>query len=124
VYHRDVRARRGLAWVSGAAGAVGLYRFARRVRGREPAAARRQADVDTRASELRRKLDESRAVVGEREEFEAGETTVDRAEPAADVRERRRNVHAEGRAAVNEMRERAGDEAAPQDATESDPRPL
>ena len=43
--------------------------------------------------------------MGEREEFESAETTVDRAEPAGEsVEERRRRVHEEGRAAVDEMR--------------------
>lgn len=59
---------------------------------------------DPRADELRRKLAESRALAGERDEFEAGETTVDRAEPVpAAPDDRRRDVHAEGRAAVERM---------------------
>ena len=54
------------------------------------------------ADKLRRKLDESREIVGEREEFEAAETPVDRAEPG--VEERRRTVHERGRAAIDDMR--------------------
>jgi hypothetical protein len=74
-----------------AAGAA--YRAVRR-RGRSP------ADGDP-AAELRRKLDESRAIVEERDEFESAETPVDRA-----VEERRREVHDEARAAIDEMRGR------------------
>jgi hypothetical protein len=59
---------------------------------------------DPRAEELRARLDESRAVVDEREEFEAAETTVDEAEAVPDPDDRRRAVHAEGRAAADEMR--------------------
>jgi hypothetical protein len=118
-----VRGRRGLAWLSGVAGAVGLYRLTRRVRrGRAPAVA--PAEVDARAAELRRKLDESRAVVGEREEFESGETTVDRAEPAAEVRERRERVHEEARATVAEMRGDAAEDAPTRRETETDAPPL
>jgi hypothetical protein len=56
--------------------------------------------ADPRAEELRQKLDESRAVVDEREEFESAETPVDQAE----VDDRRRAVHERGRAAAEQMR--------------------
>ncbi len=56
--------------------------------------------VDPRAEELRARLAESKAVVDEREEFEAAETPVDEADPE----ERRRRVHERGREAVEEMR--------------------
>jgi hypothetical protein len=60
---------------------------------------------DPRAAELRRKLAESRAIAGEREEFEGAETPVDRAEPASpELDDRRRRVHEEGRAAARRMR--------------------
>jgi len=59
---------------------------------------------DPRAAELRRKLAESRAIVSERDEFEAGETTVDVADPGPEVADRRRRVHEEGRAAARRMR--------------------
>jgi hypothetical protein len=55
---------------------------------------------DSRAEELRQKLDESRAVVDEREEFESAETPVDQAE----VDDRRRAVHERGQAAAEQMR--------------------
>ena len=64
-----------------------------------------ESGPDPRAAELRRKLSESRAIVTEREEFEAGETSVDEAAPAGpEVEDRRRRVHEEGRAAARRMR--------------------
>jgi hypothetical protein len=63
--------------------------------------------VDPRAEELRRKLAESRAIVEEREEFEAAELTIDLAEPAPeDPESRRRAVHDSARKTVEQMRER------------------
>jgi hypothetical protein len=59
---------------------------------------------DPRADELRRRLDESRAVVAERDEFEAGETPVDRADPGDDPDARRRRVHDAGRTTIDHMR--------------------
>ena len=79
------------AWIAGAVGAAGVaYRALRR---KQPAA-------DPRADELRRKLDESKPLVEEREEFEAGETTVDE----ATLDEKRASVHEQGRAAMREMK--------------------
>ena len=52
------------------------------------------------ADELRAKLEESRAVADERDEFEAGETPVDEADPEA----RRRRVHEQARATIDELR--------------------
>jgi len=63
---------------------------------------------DSRADELRRKLDESRVVVDEREEFESGETPVDQADPDAPVEDRRQAVHERGKAAAEEMRRKPG----------------
>jgi hypothetical protein len=89
--------RNRLAWLVGAAGAAGVaYRALRRRPVPEPAA-------DPRAEELRRKLDESRPLVEEREDFESGETTVDEAQPAT-LDEKRAAVHERGRAAAQEMR--------------------
>jgi hypothetical protein len=59
---------------------------------------------DPRADELRRRLQESRAVVAERDEFEEGETPVDRADPGEDPEARRRRVHEAGRSTVDRMR--------------------
>ena len=64
---------------------------------------------DPRAEELRQKLDESRAVVDERDEFEAGETPVDQADPDAAVEDRRQSVHERGRAAAEQMRHKPGE---------------
>jgi hypothetical protein len=91
--------KRPLAWLLGG---FALFRFLRR-RSEPPAAS------DPRADELRRKLDESRSIVQERDEFEVGETPVDQAEPApVDPAQRRREVHEEGRAAVERMRDAGG----------------
>jgi hypothetical protein len=87
-----VRAR--LGWLAGAVGAVAAYRRLRR---------RPVDDGDPRAAELRRKLDESRTLVGEREEFEAAETPVDAAGDAGPDA-RRKAVHESGRAAAERMR--------------------
>jgi hypothetical protein len=88
--------KRPLAWLLGG---FAVFRFLRRRR--EPTVV-----ADPRADELRRKLEESRAIVQEREEFEVGETPVDEAEPTpVDPSERRRDVHEEGRAVVERMRE-------------------
>lgn len=66
-------------------------------------------EPDPRAEALRRRLDETRAVVGEQETFDAGEVPVDRAEPVpADPDELRARVHAEGRAAADAMRRAGG----------------
>jgi hypothetical protein len=94
-----VRAR--AAWLAGAAGAaIAAYRRLRR-----PAPAPAE---DPRAAELRQKLDESRTLADERDEFESGETPVDQAEPAG-VEDRRRAVHERGRAAADQMRGRSAE---------------
>jgi hypothetical protein len=63
----------------------------------------RSAPEPDPAVELRRKLDESRTIVEERDEFESAETPVDQAEPGLD--DRRRAVHDQARSAIDEMRE-------------------
>jgi hypothetical protein len=91
--------RRPFAWLLGA---FALFRFLRRRQ--QPTA---EPELDPRAEELRRKLAESRAIVDEREEFEASETPVDQApEPVGDPDARRRAVHESARAAAERMRER------------------
>jgi hypothetical protein len=52
------------------------------------------------ADALRARLEESRALVGERDEFEDGETPVDEADPDA----RRRSVHEQARSRLDELR--------------------
>ena len=90
--------RRPWAWAVGVFAVAGMLR-----RRREPAV----AAPDPRAEELRRKLNESRALVEERDEFEGAEVTVDRAEPAPeDPESRRRAVHDSARETVEQMRRR------------------
>ena len=88
-----VRARTAWLGAIGVAGAA-VVRALRR----KPAAL--PQPPDPRAEELRQRLDESRALVDEREEFESAETPVDEAE----VDDRRRAVHERGRAAADQMR--------------------
>jgi hypothetical protein len=52
------------------------------------------------AAALRARLEESRAVVDERDRFEEGETPVDEADPDA----RRRSVHERARERLDELR--------------------
>jgi hypothetical protein len=88
-----------LAWLTGGA-LAGLLFFRRRTRRPAPEL---EPAFDP-AAELRRKLDESRSLAGEREEFESAETTVDEAPAPGELHERRQQVHDRGRAAVEEMR--------------------
>jgi hypothetical protein len=90
------RVRARLAWLTGAVGVAGAVVY-RRLRGGGAA-----AREDPRAADLRRKLDESRAIVEERDEFEAAETPVDAAEGGPEAR--RQAVHERGRSAAEEMR--------------------
>jgi hypothetical protein len=93
--------RNRTAWLAGALGAAGVaYRALRR---------RPQPAADPRADELRRKLDESKPLVGERDEFESGETAVDQAEPAT-LEEKRAAVRERGQAAAREMKRTSGEE--------------
>jgi hypothetical protein len=94
---------RRLALLTGgiAVGAAAVWRTIRR-RPRDSAVSE---TADPRADELRARLDESRAVVDDREEFESAETTVDSVESLPEPEERRRAIHAEGRAAVDRMRD-------------------
>jgi hypothetical protein len=97
-------ARYGLPWMAGA-GLAGIVAARTLLRKRRPAPATAPAAApDPRADELRQKLAEARDIADERDEFEAAETTVDNAEPPADVAARRREVHERGRAAADEMR--------------------
>jgi hypothetical protein len=88
--------RRPLAWLLG--GLAVLRRFRRR----RPLAAEGR---DSRAEELRQRLAEARELAEERDDFEAGEMTVDQAEPATpDADARRRDVHEAARGTVEQMR--------------------
>jgi hypothetical protein len=81
---------------------------------------RRESEPDP-AAELRAKLEESRAVADERDDFESGETPVDEADPgaappaaaeppeppeAADPDSRRRAVHEQTRQRIDELSSR------------------
>jgi len=101
-----VRAR--LAWLLGIAAAVAVALRALGRRRRSPDVAPTEAAVDPRAEDLRQRLAESRQLVDERESFEERELPVDEADPDPDAR--RRRVHDEGRAAVDEMRGAPGRE--------------
>jgi hypothetical protein len=97
----SARVKRPLAWLLGAFALLGFLR-----RRRDPVSACAAA-ADPRAEELRRKLDESKTLVDEREEFEEAELTVDLAEPAPeDPESRRRAVHESARSTVDQMRKR------------------
>jgi hypothetical protein len=95
-----VRSRLAVLLGGAAVAATAAYRTLRRRR-----APQAPAETDSHADELRAKLEESRAVVAEREEFEAAEVTVDHAEDATpSVGDRRRAVHERGRKGAEEMR--------------------
>jgi hypothetical protein len=90
--------KRPLAWLLGAVAVFGFWR-----RRREPA----PPALDPRAEELRQKLEESRAIIDDRDEFEGAELTVDLAEPAPeDPESRRRAVHESARSTAEQMRKR------------------
>jgi hypothetical protein len=96
--------RRLTAWIAGVAGGIAAYRFFRRHPQPEPAPSPEPADADARADELRAKLAESRTAEPVVEE--APPEPVAEEEPAAEPEspeERRRRVHEEGRAALDEM---------------------
>jgi hypothetical protein len=85
--------KRALVGVAGAVGALALVRHLRRRAEAAPPAPPDPADT------LRAKLEESRAVAADRDEFEAGETPVDQADPDS----RRRAVHEQARAQLDEL---------------------
>lgn len=82
---------RRFAWLGAAAGALAVWRWRRR---------KPQVEQDP-AESLRAKLEESRAVVDERDRFEERETPVD---AAPDPEARRRSVHEGARARIDELR--------------------
>ncbi len=85
--------RKRLLWLAPIGLAAGA---ASRLRRRKQAA-ETETVPDPRAEELKRRLDESREIVSEREEFEAGETPIDA------VEDRRRAVHERGRSAIDDI---------------------
>ena len=92
--------KRLFAWVAGAAGGLAAYRA---VKGK-----RVQVEVehDSRAAELKARLEAARTAEDDRDTFESGEVTVDEALDAQllDPGTRRAQVHEQGRAALDEMR--------------------
>ena len=99
--------RRLTAWIGGALGGITAYRF---LRGRHaaplPAEAEAPPEPDDRADELRAKLAQSRAAEPVTEEpppADAEAEEVREPEPESPD-ERRRRVHEEGRAALDEMK--------------------
>ena len=84
---------RRFAWLGAAAGALAVWRWRRR----KPVP---RVEEDP-AESLRAKLEESRAVVDERDRFEERETPIDE---AADPEARRRSVHEGARARIDELR--------------------
>ena len=93
--------RRLTAWIGGVAGGIAAYRLLRR-RGRPPAAAATEPAPtaappapDDRAEELRAKLAENRVEPDPEPEPEPGPESPE---------DRRRQVHEEGRAALDEMK--------------------
>jgi hypothetical protein len=86
--------------VAGGFGAAALLRVLRR----------RRADTDAPggdpAAELRRRIAEAREAPDDRDEFDAAEgVPLDQVERAGSVEERRRAVHEQGQAALEDMRE-------------------
>jgi hypothetical protein len=95
--------RRLIKWIGGTAGGIAAYRFVRRQEASLQAAPDVMVDEpDARADELRVKLAETRAAEPVTVEVEVEELLP---EPEAESPEdRRRRVHEEGRAALDEMR--------------------
>jgi hypothetical protein len=92
--------RRLIKWIAGTAGGIAAYRFVRRQEASLQTAPEVVVDEpDARADDLRARLAESRAAEPVTEEAEE--------EPAPEPEspeDRRRHVHEEGRAALDQMR--------------------
>ncbi len=91
--------RRLTAWIVGVASGVAAYRFWRRRQTAEI-----DAGPDDRAEELRAKLAESRAAEPVVDEPVAEPVAEESAAEPESPEERRRRVHEEGRAALDEMK--------------------
>jgi hypothetical protein len=97
--------RRLTAWIGGAVGAITAYRLLRR-RSQATAEPSPEAEPDARADELRAKLADSRpAEPAVREPPTPPEPSAeDGPAETESPDERRRHVHEEGRAALDEMK--------------------
>ena len=92
--------KRLFAWVAGAAGGLAAYRA---LKGARPHA---EPVADSRAEELKARLEAARTAEDDRDAFEAGEVPIDQADPDAEPLDpvaRRAQVHEQGRAALDEM---------------------
>ena len=99
--------RRLIKWIGGTVGGIAAYRFVRRQEASLQAAPEVVVEEpDARADELRAKLAESRAAEPVTEEEAAAEPVPEPEEPEEpeSPEDRRRRVHEEGRAALDEMR--------------------
>jgi hypothetical protein len=93
--------RRLIAWIGGTVGGIAGYRFVRRQEASLQASPEPEpSEPDRRADELRAKLAESRAA---EPEPVAEDEPIAEPEPES-PEDRRRRVHEEGRAALDEMR--------------------
>jgi hypothetical protein len=106
--------RRLIKWIGGTVGGIAAYRFVRRQEASLQAAPEVAVDEsDARADELRAKLAESRAAEAVTEEAEAvaaeeepvpePESPEEQSPEEQSPEDRRRRVHEEGRAALDEM---------------------
>jgi hypothetical protein len=99
--------KRLLAGIAGVLGLSWLLRKRREAVAKDVVAEEAAEAADPRAEQLRARIEEAKAAGDDREDFEAGETPVDAADPAT----RRSAVHEAARARIDEMAERrAGDD--------------
>jgi hypothetical protein len=94
--------RRLVKWIGGTVGGIAAYRFVRRQEAALQTPEAAPAEPDARAEELRAKLAESRAPEPVAVEEPASEQEPEQPEPES-PEDRRRRVHEEGRAALDEM---------------------
>ena len=93
--------RRFIAWVGGTVGGLAAYRLLRR---RQTAPEPAPAEPDDRAEVLRAKLAETRAEEEQAAAEEEPPAEPTESAPSEALDERRRRVHEEGRATIDEMR--------------------
>jgi hypothetical protein len=92
--------KRMFAWVGGALGFIALLRLRRRRAELPPA----PVGPDP-ADELKRRLEEARDAVDDRDDYDAAEgQAVDEIEPTRSIAERRQAVHEKAQEALGEMK--------------------